>query len=177
MKKVNLVKITMPDKANVRTDAKAYSVYLGPGKVARFKSYRAARKFSLDYTNQITHLMHELNFAIVEAFTMYRQAWFYFHDQKTGVNYLALEKMISDNIATAESMLQKLVINTNGVYGADLISRFCGEAMAHLIKAFKCLETIYSKRSDYAAVRRAEICKERISLSYEMLQQWIKQNL
>lgn len=154
-----------------------YSVYLGREQVMRFSNLKDAQKFSQDYSELITMLLHELNFSLSEAYTMYRAAWFYFSDDRTKTNLLAMERDISENIRQAEDQLQRLVTRTSGVYGADLVKRFSQSAAEHLAAAFDNLASLLGRRSDYAGMKRAQLCRARVQHSIQKVNDWIAEKL
>jgi hypothetical protein len=177
MKRIRLVNITPPDKSSVRMQQRLYSVYLGRGQVMKFSNLKAAQRFSQDYSDLITMLLHELNFCLAEAYTMYRAAWFYFSDERTRTNLIALETEISNNIRQAEDHLQRLVTRTAGSFGADLVKRFSQAAADCLCQTFAAIGSLLQRRSDYAGMKRAQLCQARVENAMVKVNAWIQDQL
>ena len=77
------------------------------------------------------------------------------------------------NIRNVDDTLQRLVTNTNGVYGAPLIRQFTTSACNQLALCFDRLADLLKRRSDYAGMKRAEISKGRVIGAASRIDAWI----
>jgi hypothetical protein len=90
---------------------------------------------------------------------MYRLAWFYFIDKKTGLNNAGTDKEIETLIKNTESQLHRLIHFTSGINGHSFILQHLTGAAKNLTEAANLLLGIYTRRNEAINIY---ICKNLI---------------
>jgi hypothetical protein len=98
MKIVSVTEVDLPVADVFRTELKYYHVRLGNGVNKRFSQHRDAAAFAVATNQFLTETLAHTNDLYIEAFTIYRQSWYYF----TGRN-----DKNADKATVAESTIRK----------------------------------------------------------------------
>ncbi len=91
-----------------------YSVKLGNGAIHEFSSEKKCKKFLVKTSKFLTNRYNELNLIFADIFTLYRQIYFYFdNNRKTRHSDLyELRRSINRQISYSETLFEKLTFTS-----------------------------------------------------------------
>lgn len=164
MKKIELKKPETHASKEFALRQNVYTVYFNKIEY-KFKNKKQAMAFVAELNKFLNNNLHELNFKLIEIYKMYRLAWFYFIDAKTGLNQARKDKDIQQNITEAENQLHRLINNTSGLNGHVFIITFLNGACGSLINAANLLLAVYTRRNEAVNIY---ICKNLINSLTEL---------
>ncbi len=172
MKKVAFRAIDAPDPASIRTKAKLYRIALGHGCYHTFKSYRAARDFSVRYSKEINLALHLFNHILAQIYVAHRGAWFYYWDAEKKKNSTDIEHHIHQHIHEAERELHQAIFKSTGHYtGAFSIWKFTSNTAWELQKACTLLADFLWARRLYTQAKEIRILSSQAAGEIKRLQE------
>ncbi len=157
MKLVKISMYTEPKPQSVQVEDQYYSVNLGNGKRARFRSRKAAQAFLSETSDFLQDQLVELNFLYSDIFHQYRQSWFYFSGRtpESQKSMVALENKIRTKFEAIQYVFDN-IYRTNYLSTNTYPFQQIASACSSIIDVSEQLVKLRYKRNDFVERKAVE---------------------
>lgn len=135
---------------NYSVKGSKYQVALGNGCLFVFKSIKHKDKFLTVTSKFLTECLIKINRVYIQTFSKYREAWFYFYDEKKPNPYLHTRTEIEckADLIAVQDILDRLVLLCKGVNGNHWTFSMLDKSCSILITTLSGLKTLHASRSN-----------------------------
>lgn len=171
MKRIRIDKITEPHPEPFYTRDSYFWVHLGNGTKHKFTSKRNALAFLATVNRFLNSKLHEANYLYCEAFTQYRENWFYFwHNKKNYDNSLNFQmRDIERKLIYCMEAFELLVTRSHLTNGNYFVWVHFNNIFDNMDIVCNALISLQKSRSNGAEAQKLQILVNRITICRNQL--------
>ena len=176
MKGIKLQQFTTPNKESVYIKDKKYCVHLGNGYEGYFGSNEAVVSFLHETNSFLNHKLHDLNFIFIEAFSLYRIAWFYLdHNKRTKkINLSGIDDRVKRNISGIEHGFVMLTTRSHFHNGNYLSFKHFNNISTNLTEMLKDINLLFTQKGHTDRIYKIRQLTEQITAIKKQINTWPK---